>query len=152
MSQRIIKLPRLTAATSAVWLSLHVCVPLQINLQIRKNPLYFLFSTTPASPRKAASIIGSCLHQLRSCEQLILPSQLPDPKCIMQKGPLLLGMVNKNMGFEARLLCYKISKQKPTSPVALQRPVQWAESCGHLPSAIWTTRGQIRVWDNHCLI
>lgn len=91
MSQRIIKLPRLTAATSAVWLSLHVCVPLQINLQIRKNPLYFLFSTTPASPRKAASIIGSCLHQLRSCEQLILPSQLPDPKCIMQKDPSCWG-------------------------------------------------------------
>lgn len=68
----------------------------------------------------------------------------PSPTVQDAKGPLLLEMVTKNMDFQARLPYYKMSKQKSSRPVSVQRSTQWAESCGDLPSAIQTAGGQMR--------
>lgn len=115
---------------SGCWLSVYICVPLQIILQIRKDPSYFFLYHLSQSKSKPGWLV-------------LAP---PSPAVQDAKGHLLLGMVSKNMDFQARLPYYKMSKQKSSRPVSVQRSTQRAESCGDLPSAIQTAGGQMRAF------
>lgn len=90
-SQGIIKLPRLTAETFCVLTELTSLCAFTNYSADKKGPFVLLFLTIPASPSEAASLGGSCLHQLSSQEQLILLSHLPGPHCRMLKDPFCWG-------------------------------------------------------------
>lgn len=75
-------------------------MPLQIILQIRKDPSYFFLYHLSQSKQKS-----------KPGWPVLAP---PSPTVQDAKGHLLLGMVSKNMDFQARLPYYKMSKQKST--------------------------------------
>ena len=149
-SQGIKNLPRRTAETFCMLTEL-TCLCAVTNYSAdRKGSFVFFIFYHPSQFQQSSKPRWLMLAPAELSGASYPSFSPPRPPVQNARGPLLLRMVTKNMGFKARLPYYKMSKQKPTRPVAVQRPVQWAESCGYLPSNCW--RPNERVWDSHSLI